>query len=127
MTTFRRHRCPHSTRTPKQPGVTRYSCLAGIRAAWAATRSHSAAKAERLSPRRPVESSRVAQGTAVRGPCIECARSHPAVTRLEYREQAEGQESKGHGRQKKPCLLYTSDAADEEDSVDLGGRRIIKK
>ena len=24
-------------------------------------------------------------------------------------------------------LLYTSDAADEEDSVDLGGRRIIKK
>src|SRR5664280_3865973 len=25
------------------------------------------------------------------------------------------------------CLLYTSDAADEEDSVDLGGRRIITK
>ncbi|VDG23352.1 hypothetical protein MUDAN_IGPPGNFN_03619 [Lactiplantibacillus mudanjiangensis] len=25
------------------------------------------------------------------------------------------------------CLLYTSDAADEEDSVDLGGPRIIKK
>eukprot|EP00658_Telonema_sp_P-2_P020149 TRINITY_DN17947_c0_g1_i2.p1 TRINITY_DN17947_c0_g1~~TRINITY_DN17947_c0_g1_i2.p1 ORF type:complete len:223 (-),score=67.89 TRINITY_DN17947_c0_g1_i2:80-748(-) len=25
------------------------------------------------------------------------------------------------------CLLYTSDAADEEDSVDLGGRRILKK
>ena len=25
------------------------------------------------------------------------------------------------------CLLYTSEAADEEDSVDLGGRRIIKK
>ena len=24
-----------------------------------------------------------------------------------------------------PCLLYTSDAADEEDSVDLGGRRIL--
>src|SRR5664280_1856031 len=23
------------------------------------------------------------------------------------------------------CLLYTSDAADEEDSVDLGGRRIL--
>ena len=23
------------------------------------------------------------------------------------------------------CLLYTSDAADEEDSVDLGGRRVI--
>ena len=25
------------------------------------------------------------------------------------------------------CLLYTSDAADEEDSVELGGRRIIIK
>ena len=25
------------------------------------------------------------------------------------------------------CLLYTSDAADEGSSVDLGGRRIIKK
>ena len=25
------------------------------------------------------------------------------------------------------CLLYTSDAADEEDSGDFGGRRIIKK
>ena len=27
----------------------------------------------------------------------------------------------------KVCLLYTSDAADERSSVDLGGRRIIKK
>ena len=26
-----------------------------------------------------------------------------------------------------PCLLYTSDAADGRSSVDLGGRRIIKK
>ena len=25
------------------------------------------------------------------------------------------------------CLLYTSDAADDRISVDLGGRRIIKK
>ena len=30
-------------------------------------------------------------------------------------------------RQFDPCLLYTSDAADERSSVDLGGRRIIKK
>src|SRR5674536_408501 len=30
-------------------------------------------------------------------------------------------------RRRRSCLLYTSDAADEEDSVDLGGRRIIKK
>ena len=27
----------------------------------------------------------------------------------------------------KICLLYTSDAADDRSSVDLGGRRIIKK
>ena len=27
----------------------------------------------------------------------------------------------------KPCLLYTSDAADERSRVDLGGPRIIKK
>ena len=30
-------------------------------------------------------------------------------------------------RQSAVCLLYTSDAADERSSVDLGGRRIIKK
>ena len=30
-------------------------------------------------------------------------------------------------RQPWVCLLYTSDAADERSSVDLGGRRIIKK
>ena len=29
--------------------------------------------------------------------------------------------------QQRLCLLYTSDAADERSSVDLGGRRIIKK
>ena len=29
--------------------------------------------------------------------------------------------------ERKSCLLYTSDAADERSSVDLGGRRIIKK
>ena len=29
--------------------------------------------------------------------------------------------------QEMSCLLYTSDAADERSSVDLGGRRIIKK
>src|SRR5664279_5065625 len=29
--------------------------------------------------------------------------------------------SKHHGAHPRICLLYTSDAADEEDSVDLGG------
>ena len=33
----------------------------------------------------------------------------------------------GTGQEISPCLLYTSDAADERSSVDLGGRRIIKK
>src|SRR5678815_4017524 len=32
-----------------------------------------------------------------------------------------------HGHGHWTCLLYTSDAADERSSVDLGGRRIIKK
>src|SRR5678810_392829 len=32
-----------------------------------------------------------------------------------------------HNIHQKDCLLYTSDAADERSSVDLGGRRIIKK
>ena len=32
-----------------------------------------------------------------------------------------------HLTQYNACLLYTSDAADELDGVDLGGRRIIKK
>ena len=40
-------------------------------------------------------------------------------------------EGRKHAEQKVPryvgCLLYTSDAADERSSVDLGGRRIIKK
>ena len=30
-------------------------------------------------------------------------------------------------QQRGPCLLYTSDAADERSSVDFGGRRIIKQ
>ena len=29
--------------------------------------------------------------------------------------------------EQRPCLLYTSDAADDLLCVDLGGRRIIKK
>ena len=32
-----------------------------------------------------------------------------------------------HPHPHRDCLLYTSDAADERSSVDLGGRRIIKK
>eukprot|EP00825_Cyclidium_porcatum_P003966 TRINITY_DN11843_c0_g1_i1.p2 TRINITY_DN11843_c0_g1~~TRINITY_DN11843_c0_g1_i1.p2 ORF type:complete len:201 (-),score=15.69 TRINITY_DN11843_c0_g1_i1:10-612(-) len=32
-----------------------------------------------------------------------------------------------HNKKEKTCLLYTSDAADDMQCVDLGGRRIIKK
>ena len=39
---------------------------------------------------------------------------------------ANGEPNYRHGL-KWSCLLYTSDAADERSSVDLGGRRIIKK
>ena len=38
--------------------------------------------------------------------------------------RADGGERDRGGR---ACLLYTSDAADERSSVDLGGRRIINK
>ena len=37
------------------------------------------------------------------------------------------EDNNGNGLQDGGCLLYTSDAADERSSVDLGGRRIIKK
>ena len=38
--------------------------------------------------------------------------------------QAGGRDRRGR-TSLRPCLLYTSDAADERSSVDLGGRRII--
>ena len=38
-----------------------------------------------------------------------------------------GIDDRRHGGRLPGCLLYTSDAADERSSVDLGGRRIIKK
>src|SRR5674536_406423 len=48
-----------------------------------------------------------------------------------YKRQPQGQahhyQHDNHPSLHRFCLLYTSDAADEEDSVDLGGRRIIKK
>ena len=40
---------------------------------------------------------------------------------------AGGQRRIGAGVAFGDCLLYTSDAADERSSVDLGGRRIRKK
>src|SRR5664279_6614704 len=45
----------------------------------------------------------------------------------DHRSLTETRSRNGPLRGSRSCLLYTSDAADEEDSVDLGGRRIIKK
>ena len=44
-----------------------------------------------------------------------------------YGESGFGEDLKTAINDPGPCLLYTSDAADERSSVDLGGRRIIKK
>src|SRR5674536_239070 len=49
------------------------------------------------------------------------------IGQTEYAGKAGHTIAQWHVNDIKACLLYTSDAADEEDSVDLGGRRIIKK
>ena len=46
---------------------------------------------------------------------------------LRSRPVGEREDDAARARPLAPCLLYTSDAADERSSVDLGGRRIIKK
>ena len=46
---------------------------------------------------------------------------------LDLRDFAARRQVDGRLCQLVGCLLYTSDAADERSSVDLGGRRIIKK
>src|SRR5664280_1116984 len=51
----------------------------------------------------------------------------PYLSLLRYKSSYEYGHYSNTGRtneQLSYCLLYTSDAADEEDSVDLGGRRI---
>ena len=56
-----------------------------------------------------------------------------SLDRMEFRAAvAEASKAGNHsfshfGPEANHCLLYTSDAADERSSVDLGGRRIIKK
>ena len=46
-----------------------------------------------------------------------------APASVHFLRQGRAGRCQGH----EPCLLYTSDAADERSSVDLGGSRIIKK
>ena len=49
---------------------------------------------------------------------------HPAALHVGRADRVPGRLGRDHHH---VCLLYTSDAADERSSVDLGGRRIIKK
>src|SRR5664280_3502869 len=72
--------------------------------------------------------------TADRGPGALGACTAPGALVSSTEPGADLRRSWRSGRGNRPCgprcwgcLLYTSDAADEEDSVDLGGRRIIKK
>eukprot|EP00658_Telonema_sp_P-2_P017695 TRINITY_DN16897_c0_g1_i1.p1 TRINITY_DN16897_c0_g1~~TRINITY_DN16897_c0_g1_i1.p1 ORF type:complete len:216 (-),score=42.37 TRINITY_DN16897_c0_g1_i1:18-665(-) len=55
------------------------------------------------------------------------ASSPPEPLILAGRRRSQAPQEPVFRAQSPPCLLYTSDAADEEDSVDLGGRRIITK
>ena len=58
------------------------------------------------------------QGIAALGPALTLDR-HPEI--LKHRDVAPDRAAVDF----EPCLLYTSDAAAERSSVDLGGRRII--
>ena len=57
--------------------------------------------------------------------CNDCGSADDLFTRWERRKIQEQFIYTFLGNNS--CLLYTSDAADERSSVDLGGRRIIKK
>src|SRR5678815_1707049 len=60
---------------------------------------------------------------------IPDARVEPRVGEIDQQvhdHEAEGDQEHEGLHHRDYCLLYTSDAADERSSVDLGGRRIIK-
>ena len=63
-----------------------------------------------------------------------CIRDRQSAAQLRLQGEREARELRSRLEklqaeieQTESCLLYTSDAADERSSVDLGGRRIIKK
>src|SRR5678815_4515928 len=87
---------------------------------------------EKLADNWPNNDSSLRPILIARGERPESAGTEPFVTqkkfiRVRQRQGYAGGEvwamSSSH---RCPCLLYTSDAADERSSVDLGGRRIIK-
>src|SRR5680860_1928396 len=59
----------------------------------------------------------------------DCGREgkHPRINWDEFKERRATEDEIRSWFTKWPCLLYTSDAADDLLCVDLGGRRIIKK
>mgnify|MGYP003381646420 CR=1 FL=1 len=58
---------------------------------------------------------------------ITGVRSEQVQRRIAGADQCCGGSGQAGWPEATACLLYTSDAADERSSVDLGGRRIIKK
>ena len=64
-----------------------------------------------------------------------CIRDRPGTTSKEFHDYSTSAGAQDNWKEPEDttgvqyfhCLLYTSDAADERSSVDLGGRRIIKK
>src|SRR5664280_1910777 len=83
--------------------------------------------------RPPKASPGVATGRKVRTVSASARAKIAAAQRARWAKQKGKAAAKAGPHRKKAagrkpmsaCLLYTSDAADEEDSVDLGGRRII--
>ena len=77
---------------------------------------------------RPAQRSNVVQRRSTRP---VCERAHDDDDRRDEQEDRRVDEERGHAhegaRRPQACLLYTSDAADERSSVDLGGRRILNK
>ena len=63
-------------------------------------------------------------GDGFDGPISVRSCGHPGSIQEALPDRAQFWPTAGH---QDDCLLYTSDAADERSSVDLGGRRIIKK
>src|SRR5664280_3639271 len=108
-------------RSPGSPGRSGYPVLTaeysgpGETELWVSVRTHTSASMRSSQP--TILALRAVSFGRTR------ARFHVAIFRL-MRSPSHGAIICSATASRYPCLLYTSDAADEEDSVDLGGRRI---
>eukprot|EP00658_Telonema_sp_P-2_P048029 TRINITY_DN36553_c0_g1_i1.p1 TRINITY_DN36553_c0_g1~~TRINITY_DN36553_c0_g1_i1.p1 ORF type:complete len:202 (+),score=51.74 TRINITY_DN36553_c0_g1_i1:134-739(+) len=87
---------------------------------------------EPSTPIRSIKSHAIGKFISIKGTAVRVTTVRPMVVQMDFVCSKCGErfaERFKDGKYQVPysCLLYTSDAADEEDSVDLGGRRIIKK